>query len=249
MHRDSTTVDMCPRKTAPQGLSFLLVIGVVVTGIALIESWQGWPYAPFPLGHALLALFIPIKYGGFEIKDAVPQLLGHLRWVLIVAMLALVFIISFVTCYSLFLKIFNVVGNPYWDLIAEYRLLSQLYVARYGWTTVLLVGYLLIGVWPMFGEEFFYRGFLFEGLQHYISFPIAALISSALFGFRHAFQLVYLWPTYPWGAAVAYFLWAFGLSLIWSWSYYRTQSIWPGVATHAANLLLAPVMFVILISS
>ena len=227
-------------------LTSILLIGIVVTGIALIESWEGWPYAPFPIVHGLLALLVPLPFDTFRLRNPFSELRAHLRPLLFVAFLAVVFMCCFFLAYSTFLKSFAKVGDPSWDLIAEYRLLGKLYVDRYGWTTTLGVGYLFVGVWPMFGEEFFYRGFLFNGLKRYVSPAFAFLISGALFGLRHSFQLVYLWPVYPLVSGVAYFIWALGFALLWTWAYHRSQSLWLCIATHAANLVLAPLVFGIL---
>jgi len=227
----------------------ILLIGVFVTGIACLESWNGWFYAPFPIIHVLLALLIPIWYGGLHLKNPWLQLYTHRRLFVILAGSAILFIGGYILLYSLFLNLLGRTGDANWNIIATYKVLSRLYIARYNQPTVFIVGYLLVGVWPMFGEEFFYRGFLFKGLKSHTSPTVAAIISSSLFGLRHALQLVYLWPSYPLAAGIAYFLWAAGFGLIWDWAYHRSQSLWPCIATHAANLILAPIVFAIILRS
>lgn len=238
------------KKRSVQDLSLIsiLLIGFFITGVSLIESWRGWPYAPFPIAHASLALLIPMVYGGLRLGNPFRELRSHLRLLFILALALVLFIGGFVLAYRMFLELFGKVGDPNWDLVAEYRLLGQLYVGRHGWTVTLGLGYLLAGVWPMFGEEFFYRGLLFGGLKQYVSPAMASTISAALFGLRHSFQLVYLWPVYPFVSGIAYFVWAFGFALLWTWAYQRSRSLWLCIATHAANLVLAPIVFAILSS-
>lgn len=226
----------------------ILCVGASVSVVGLLESWSRWPYAPFLLIHAFLALLIPFKFGSINLHEPLQQLRCHRKALVMTSVALLSFMGSFILIYSAFLILLGKDGEPNWDLLAQYRLLQELYVSRYGRTVVFLMGYLLVGVWPAFGEEFFYRGFLFGGLKRYMPVPVAAVLSSTFFGLRHSFQLVYLWPSYPWVAGTAYFLWAFGFATVWAWSYHRTGSIMPCMLTHAANLALAPVVFVILIS-
>jgi len=224
----------------------ILLIGLFVTGIALLESWKGWIYAPFPIAHALLALLIPARCKCLHLGNTWRELRSHIRLLITMVIAALLFIGGYVLIYSLFLNGVGKTSDPNWNLLATYKFLGHLYINRYNRTTVLLIGYLLVGIWPMFGEEFFYRGFLFKGLKNHTSTTIAAIISSFLFGLRHSFQLIYLLPVYPFVSGIAYFVWAAGFGLLWVWTYHRSQSLWPCIVTHSANLLLAPVIFIIL---
>jgi len=224
----------------------LLLIGVLLTGIALLESWRGWMYAPFPIVYALLAILIPAWYRCLPSGNPWRTLVGDCRgWVVPLAG-ALIFVAAYVVLYSTVLRVLGRTDDSNWNLLATYQLFGHLYIARYGRPTVMLAGYLLVGVWPMLGEEFFYRGFLFKGLTYHMSPAKAAVVSASLFGLRHAVQLVYLLPAYPTVSGIAYFLWAAGLGLFWAWAYHRTRSLWPCVITHGANLFLAPVVWAIL---
>ena len=165
---------------------------------------------------------------------------------MLLAALALVFTGVYIALYATILGLSGRARDPNWNLLATYRRFGGFYISRYGRTTVLAVGYLLAGVWPMFGEELFYRAFLFKGLMNHVGPLLAALVSSFLFSLRHAFQLAYVLPAYPVVSGVAYFIWAAGFGLLWSWAYYRTRSSWPCLAIHSANLVLAPVVFLIL---
>jgi len=224
----------------------MLSIGLAVTGLALVESWKGWIYAPFPIAYALLTVLIPVWFRCLPVGNPWRELVADLRLVVAPFTLALLFIGAYLVLYSVLLRAAGRIGDPNWNLLATYRLFGHLYIMRYGRLTVVLVGYLLVGIWPMFGEEFFYRGFLFKGLMYHMSPTKAAVISAFLFGLRHAVQLVYLLPAYPVVAGAAYFVWAAGLALFWAWAYYRTRSLWPCILTHGANLFLAPVVFSLL---
>ncbi|MDQ5822879.1 MAG: CPBP family intramembrane metalloprotease [Chloroflexota bacterium] len=169
-----------------------------------------------------------------------------MRLTILPVAVALLFVVAYVLLYILFLNVAGRTNDADWDLFATYKFLGHLYVERYDRTTVVIVGYLLVGLWPMFGEELFYRGFVFKGLAYHVSPIMAAIASSSLFGLRHAFQLAYLLPAYPLVSGVAYFVWAAGFGLLWSWLYYRSGSLWPCIVTHSVNLLLAPVVFVLL---
>lgn len=85
-------------------------------------------------------------------------------------------------------------------------------------TLALLAGAVLVA--PIC-EELFFRGFLFGGLLHRMSFWPAALLSAFLFGLAHgdvgSFAVLFVF-----GVVLAFVRW-------------RTGSIWPGIVIHAAN--------------
>ena len=225
-------------------LRHVLTTGVVVTGLGLVESLPNWPYAPFPLGHALLAILIPLACGDVAHICAEPRrgLRGH---TLRLGAHLLLFAALYICVTWALLETLGRTADPKWNILASYQLVAEAVIAHYGLGPVLVIGYLLLGIWPMVGEELFYRGFLFRRLQQYMHPTSANLISSILFGLRHAAQLVFLLPAYPVAAGYAYFVWAFGFAVFWCWSYRLTGSIWPSVLTHSANLALAPVVFAV----
>jgi membrane protease YdiL (CAAX protease family) len=225
----------------------ILGSGILVTGIALVESWQAWIYAPFPLAHALLTLAIPAWFGGFAWKNPWQEMRARIHLVVLPLIVAVCFIAGYILLYAWLLKASGKTGDPGWDLFATYQMLGDLYIHRYHPTIVVLAGYLLLGVWPMWGEELFYRLYLYKGLSHSVSPWLAAILSSVLFGLRHSFQLAYLLPAYPLISGIAYFVWAAGLALLWAWLYERSQSIWLCIATHSVNLVLAPMIFFFLL--
>ena len=87
----------------------------------------------------------------------------------------------------------------------------------------------LIVVAAPFSEEVFFRGFIFGGLRHRLSFPVAGLISAAIFGLFHY--------TGPGSLDVVPQLAFLGFAL--SWVYEETGSIYPTIAVHALNNALA----------
>jgi membrane protease YdiL (CAAX protease family) len=87
----------------------------------------------------------------------------------------------------------------------------------------------LIVVAAPFSEEIFFRGFIFGGIRHRLSFPVAGLISAAIFGLFHY--------TGPGSLGVVPQLAFLGFAL--SWVYEETGSIYPTMAIHAVNNALA----------
>lgn len=74
-------------------------------------------------------------------------------------------------------------------------------------------------------EEVFFRGFAYGALKNRFAPTTAILISAAIFGVLHG-ELGVLVPIFATGVALA-------------WVYERTGSIWPGLAAHSAQNLLA----------
>jgi uncharacterized protein len=87
----------------------------------------------------------------------------------------------------------------------------------------------LIVVAAPFSEEVFFRGFIFGGLRHRLSFPLAGLISAGIFGLFHY--------TGPGSLGVVPQLAFLGFAL--AWVYEETGSIYPTMAIHALNNALA----------
>jgi len=224
----------------------LLGIGVLVTAIALPESWRGWPYAPFPVLHAVLAIVVPLWCRAGPTGRPWPDIRAHLPAQGRPFVAAVAFVGCFVVGYWAFLAGLGKLRDPGWNLIVTYQNLGELFFARYDRPTVLIVSYVLLGLWPMVGEELLYRGLLLRGLLDHLAPPAAMIVTSALFGLRHAAQLAYSLPAYSLAAGAAYFGWAFGVSMILCWVYVRTRSLWLCIAAHGVNVVLAPLALAIL---
>ncbi|HET9480965.1 MAG TPA: CPBP family intramembrane glutamic endopeptidase, partial [Candidatus Polarisedimenticolia bacterium] len=94
-------------------------------------------------------------------------------------------------------------------------------------------GYLaFVFVWAGLGEELFYRGYMHAALRRTCGFAPAALLSAACFALRHAAQLAYLAPDYPYGAAVSWVGFSFVAGIVFSWLYEKTGSLRAPVAAH-----------------
>ena len=95
-------------------------------------------------------------------------------------------------------------------------------------------GLLIIVAAPV-SEEVFFRGFLFGGFRNRLSFPIAALISGAIFGLFH----------YTGAGSIAVVPQLAFLGCALCWVYEETGSIYPTIALHMLNNTLA---FIVLTS-
>ncbi|MHB8491707.1 MAG: CPBP family glutamic-type intramembrane protease [Solirubrobacteraceae bacterium] len=88
--------------------------------------------------------------------------------------------------------------------------------------TGMIIGAVILA--PM-AEEFFFRGFIYGTLRRALSWPQAALVTTAMFVSAH-------WLSgYPGWALVEIAFFSIAVCLV----YERTGSIWPGIALHAAN--------------
>ncbi len=93
-----------------------------------------------------------------------------------------------------------------------------------GFVQLLLVGLALTVIVPV-TEEVLFRGFLFKGLATKMSWPIAAVISSILFGLAHL-QLNVGIDTFVFG-------------MVASWLVVRTNSVVPAILLHVIKNALA----------
>ncbi len=105
---------------------------------------------------------------------------------------------------------------------------SQLQEDVLGKGTVKVLNMMILAGWAPFTEEVFFRGFLLASLLPSLGAVRAATLSSAVFAGSHMLPV----------AMIPLFV----TSLLLSWLYIRTRSIWPPVAAHAAQNLLAASM-------
>jgi len=101
----------------------------------------------------------------------------------------------------------------------------------HGTLGTIAAGVLIVAAAPI-SEEIFFRGFMFGGLRRRLSFPVAALISAAIFGLFHY--------TGPSSLGVLPQLAFLGLALC--WVYEETGSIYPTIAIHVLNNAFAFVL-------
>ena len=84
---------------------------------------------------------------------------------------------------------------------------------------------LALAVWTPIAEETFFRGFILRGLTNRWRFTPALIVSAAVFAALHL--------------APALLLPVFVTGLLLGWVYHRTGSLWPCIAVHAAQNLVA----------
>ena len=82
-----------------------------------------------------------------------------------------------------------------------------------------------IAGWVPFVEEIFFRGFLFQGLASRYGVILGATASSAIFAGSHLMV----------GAMIPIFV----TGLLFAWVYARSRSVWPCMAAHSAQNLVA----------
>src|SRR4030095_3920047 len=104
---------------------------------------------------------------------------------------------------------------------------------RFTWNSILST-FLLIG----FVEEIPYRGFIFQKLNEWCSFPAAALISSLLFVAIHLPGWVSL---HIYRTPTALFVFVFGVLMVILFRY--TNSWWAPIVSHSLNDFLSAVLF------
>jgi membrane protease YdiL (CAAX protease family) len=134
-------------------------------------------------------------------------------------------IISCNLLYSYLVQVFNLPLHTNSDTLlqqAKYAPIS---------TLALVAGAVLVA--PLC-EEVFFRGFLFGGLLHRMSFLPAALLSAFLFALAHgdvgSFTVLFIF-----GVVLAFVRW-------------RTGSIWPGIVIHVANNATAALAIILALS-
>jgi uncharacterized protein len=88
-----------------------------------------------------------------------------------------------------------------------------------------VIAALLIVVAAPLSEEIFFRGFIFGGFRRRVSFPVAAILSAAIFGLFH----------YTGSGSEAVIPQLAFLGLAFAWVYEETGSIYPTIALHMLN--------------
>lgn len=106
-------------------------------------------------------------------------------------------------------------------------------VAATGGTISLIMQLLLIAVATPIGEELAFRGVLTNALLRFRPW-VSIFVSSLVFALGHGLNEI--------------FIAAFITGLATSYLFYKTKSIWPGVAVHATNNALGTILSVLLFS-
>lgn len=81
-------------------------------------------------------------------------------------------------------------------------------------------------------EEYYWRWFVFGRLRHWMSWPLAAVVSGLAFMSHHVVVLAYYLPGYFWIGAVPLALCVAVGGMVWAWLYHRTGSLYATWISH-----------------
>lgn len=216
----------------------VIAIGILVTGVALLDTVVA-PWSPFILAHAALALALPILWGTWSFGRLAT--VRRSSWALVIIVPIVFQIGAGLWDDMLWPGIVRLAGvdpaastGSYHTLTAALPAVFEAGAARLGWpverVTWAYFGFIVL--WAGLGEELFYRGYVYGTLRKRgVGAVRAAIVSSALFGVRHAAQLAPVHP-YPLAAAISWVAIAFVIGLALAWIYDRCASLWPAVLAH-----------------
>ena len=116
---------------------------------------------------------------------------------------------------------FVIVTSAGWSFLEP----SQIPEEAIGHGALRVVNFLTIGVWGPFTEEIFFRGFILAALIPRVGALGAMVATSTLFALSHG--------------SVSIIIPVFASGLLLAWLYLRTHSLWPCIAAHSAQNILA----------
>ena len=215
-----------------------LLITVLFTGVALLENTL-LPWAPFYFATIWLTTTLPMGVGGFSFGSF--RSISRRTWIGIVLLPVALQGLGGVWMTVIYPGLLSGAGvaadsisGPYHDLGSALQAMFS--AAAVKWKTgpgTIQFTYLgLIFLWAGLGEELFYRGYLYTSLRGRWGAAAAGLVSSALFGLRHATQLGLLGSEYPWGAALSWVVFSFFVGCVLCWFYEKTKSLTPPILAH-----------------
>jgi membrane protease YdiL (CAAX protease family) len=213
------------------GILVLLVLSVIEVAVVSVFDPSLDSLAARLAAQALLAAtLVGVAFGvaadrGFPgTAAAPPSTLGlrrPLRSPLVIAGAAYIAYVAFALVYSAFV-------HPH------QRDITRDLGFGHGDLGTVAAGILIIVAAPV-SEEIFFRGFIFGGFRRRLSFPIAAILSAAIFGLFH----------YTGSGSLAVIPQLAFLGFALSWVYEETGSIYPTIALHMLNNAFA---FAVLVS-
>lgn len=211
-----------------------LLTVTVLTLIVLAESIFP-PWAPYFYVYAGLAIAIPLLLKAFAFGNFRQVMAASWRVTLGIFLLDLVWERGICTwLYQRILTAQGVSTNPYYSLDAAINKMFESVTIRTSFSLdaaqLLFAAFMLL--WAPVGEELLYRGYLFATLRKRRGFWLAALVSAAFFGIRHATHFFYLWPDVPLVAAVFWALTAFVPGIFCAYLYEKTRSLYPPMIEH-----------------
>ena len=207
-----------------------LMAGAGLTLLALVEHTFA-PWRPFYLGYAALSILIPamaMRRPSRPEPAGTPAVAPRVRRSDLLIALVLPVLLQLAA------GVLFTVLQPEPSLDAALGAVFEAGARQWATTPERMrLGYLVfIVLWAGYGEELFYRGYLHARLRAWKGRLVATLLSSALFGLRHAMQLALLWPDYPWEAAFVWVLFSTIAGAAFAWLYDRSGSLLPPVVGH-----------------
>lgn len=212
----------------------IVVVATVLTLIVLAESIFP-PWAPYFLIYAILAIVIPLSLKTYSFGSIRAVLLSG--WRITLGVFALAFIWDLGISGWLHEQVLvglGVSADPFYSLSAAISQLGDVAAHKFGITSesALMLYALFVVLWAPIGEELFYRGYMQGTLRQHHSFGVAALVSAAFFGIRHATHLFFLWPAVPLVAAGTWVVSTFVFGILMSYLYEKTHSLYPPILVH-----------------
>lgn len=201
------------------GIMVLVPTAVLIASIALVIPLAvAAVVSATTLGVLQVALVWALGIRAWPVPWA---LLGFARPITSVRMTALLTIATIVGSLG-FAQLYTMAAMALgWDFLEPPELPSNLLLPG-GWVAFSV---LALAVWTPVAEEVFFRGFILKGLFNRWSFAPAVIVSAAVFSALHL--------------APALLLPVFVTGLLLGFLYLRTSSIWPCVAVHACQNLIA----------
>jgi len=210
----------------------MLAFGLSVLMLAETMFAPWGPY--FPL-FAVLSTGIPLFLKSYRF--------GNLRkvmasaWLLTLGVFALDLVVDLGISNWLYQRVLVNAGlgsDPFHSVDAAMELMSNAVTQELGITLDTAEGLfaLFALVWAPFGEELFYRGYLFGTLRKHHSFWKAALVPAIFFGVRHGFHFFYLWPEVPLAAAGVWTISTTAYAIYISYLYEKTNSLYSPIIEH-----------------
>lgn len=131
-------------------------------------------------------------------------------------------VVAALVCSLGFAQVYTMAAMAFgWDFLMPPEIPDGLLLPG-GWV---VFSVLALAVWTPIAEEVFFRGFILRGLANRWGFTPALVISAAVFAALHL--------------APALLLPVFVTGLLLGFLYQRTGSLWPCIAVHAAQNLVA----------
>jgi len=211
---------------------WVICLGVALTLLVLVEGWL-FPWAPFFPIYAALAIALPLVLGSYQLGKARDVFVRGFRKTMAFIILALIVDMGLSFAYAIYLSASGLLGNPYYDLGAALDELASAASTRLGITVeqAFYIYAFFVLVWAPVGEELFYRGYLYGELRDKAGQLGAAVISSVLFGLRHATHFALL-PVFPLVAAIWWASSTAIFGLVMAWAYEETGSLYVLMLAH-----------------